>query len=143
MMRSSPKRRKRRDRPGDTAIIKERESFGAPAFRCPDFETAEAQCFEIPKRPAEPLGDMDWGLALRPGSWLDGGMNSTTFTNRVGIVIGLLLVAVCLVVLNIMGPEPMLDTPTSDGCQEDEACWDCSVMGNGLCGPSEVLSSDD
>lgn len=33
-------------------------------------------------------------------------------------------------------PEPAPVTGWEDGvCQEDEPCWDCEVMGNGICGP--------
>lgn len=40
--------------------------------------------------------------------------------------------------LNVVAPIPA-EPPTVD-CQEDEPCWDCSTMGNGVCGP---LTLDD
>lgn len=30
---------------------------------------------------------------------------------------------------------PIPTEPVPADCQEDEPCWDCSTMGNGVCGP--------
>jgi len=27
----------------------------------------------------------------------------------------------------------------ADACQEDQACWDCSTMGNRVCGPPVLV----
>lgn len=32
-----------------------------------------------------------------------------------------------------------IDTPVDVTCTEDMSCWDCEVMGNGLCGCPEIL----
>lgn len=36
--------------------------------------------------------------------------------------------------------EPLPEEPpaTADVCHEDEPCWDCETMGNGVCGPPVV-----
>lgn len=28
--------------------------------------------------------------------------------------------------------------PPVDTCEEDESCWDCETMGNGICGPIDL-----
>ena len=33
-----------------------------------------------------------------------------------------------------VGP-PVEEPPVMAVCQEDEPCWDCETMGNGICGP--------
>lgn len=51
-------------------------------------------------------------------------------------------VAVTLVLLAInsrLDKDRIFNGPTSQTrCQEDDPCWDCSTMGNHICGPRSV-----
>lgn len=33
-------------------------------------------------------------------------------------------------------PASICETPAPPVCQEDEPCWDCTTMGNRICGPT-------
>lgn len=56
---------------------------------------------------------------------------------QVGLALALLVIAVFLLMeagrgasYNLHHPLP----PTTVTCQEDEPCWNCSTMGNHICG---------
>jgi hypothetical protein len=44
--------------------------------------------------------------------------------------------AAAFAALMLSGPEPSLDStrPEPVVCYEDDPCWDCSTMGNTICG---------
>lgn len=73
------------------------------------------------------------------------GWTSTEWT-LLAVAVGSVLVAVLTVVLaSLRAPEPYVDPTvpplsTSD-CTEDRPCWDCSSMGNELCGVGQWLAT--
>lgn len=52
---------------------------------------------------------------------------------------GLSLGALSLVLI------PLPDSPIGGTvrCEEDQSCWDCETMGNGVCGPARVVTLAD
>jgi hypothetical protein len=68
---------------------------------------------------------------------------STTDTKKLALIAlaatGLLALAGLLLAVVLFGAAVSTD-PT--GCQEDEACWDCSTMGSRQCGPAPVPTSE-
>lgn len=40
-------------------------------------------------------------------------------------------------------PVTVTRPPVEDVCQEDEACWDCNVHGNGLCSADDTTPYED
>ena len=50
---------------------------------------------------------------------------------RLGMAVAL---ALCVIIVAVVSNES--DEPAR--CQEDEACWDCETMGNGVCGPETI-----
>lgn len=59
---------------------------------------------------------------------------------HVAAVIGASLAAVLLCAVSLA----VLPIPTTAPapCEEDESCWDCETMGNGVCGPATVVTVD-
>lgn len=59
-----------------------------------------------------------------------------TITDNMLIRLALGVIATCLLVLALMGPEPATDDlGTSHLCSEDMMCWDPCTMGNLHSGP--------